>query len=173
MINLIFAAFVLAILAGLLMLRRGARRSPRWHKQPVTLVGAALLTGGGMVVVWAFGVFAGGLDVRETCELTHHTTYDQAWRDSAGADGTSYFPLANACNEHVSLVPSWVNPTIVVLAVLTVSALALALCRVTRAVARGTTRARRARTITPPPELVLGDRATTTTSTADSSEAPD
>ncbi|WP_329422644.1 hypothetical protein OG810_35035 [Streptomyces sp. NBC_01693] len=65
------------------------------------------------------------------------------------------------------------NPTIVVLAVLTVSALTAALFRVARAVVRGTTRARRAGTITPPPELVLGDRATTTTSTADSSEAPD
>lgn len=126
-----------------------------------------------MVMVWGFGVFAGGLDVRETCELTHHTTYDQAWRDSAGEDGTSFFPLANACNEHVSLVPSWVNPTIIALAVITVSALARALFRVTRAVVRGTTCARRGRTILPPPELVLGDRVTTTGGTADSSEAPD
>ncbi|WP_411089557.1 hypothetical protein [Streptomyces sp. 061-3] len=134
MFNLIFAALVLAVLAGLLMLRRGVRQPPRWHKQPIALVSAALIAGGFTVMVWGFGVFAGGLDIRETCELTHHTTYDQAWRDRTGTDGTSYFPLANACNEHISLVPAWVNPTIVVLAVLTVSALALALFRIAYAI---------------------------------------
>ncbi|WP_331748075.1 hypothetical protein OG520_40910 (plasmid) [Streptomyces sp. NBC_00984] len=134
MFNLIFAALVLAILAGLLMLRRGARQPPRWHEQPIALVSAALVAGGFMVMVWGFGVSTGGLDVRETCGLTHHTTYDQAWRDRTGADGTSFFPVANACNEQVSLVPAWVNPAIVVLAVFTVSALALALFRIAYAI---------------------------------------
>ncbi|MFE7358600.1 hypothetical protein ACFU8Q_37285 [Streptomyces sp. NPDC057543] len=132
MFNLVFAALVLAILAGLLMLRRGVRR--RWRMQPIALVGAALTAGSFSVAVWGVGAFAGGVDVRETCELNHHTNYDQAWRDRTGADGTSLFPLANACNEHISLVPAWVNPTIVVLAVLTVSALALALFRIAYAI---------------------------------------
>ncbi|MDF6017839.1 hypothetical protein [Streptomyces sp. JH34] len=136
MLHLIFAVPLLAVLARLLMLRRGAGRRPRWHKRPVALIGSALIAGGLTVMVWGIGVFAGGLDVRETCELTLHTTYDQAWRDRTGADGTSYFPLADACNEHVGLVPVWVNPTIVVLAVLTVSALGLALFRIARALLR-------------------------------------
>ncbi|MFE3825472.1 hypothetical protein [Streptomyces sp. NPDC059092] len=131
MFLLVFAALGLAILAGLLMLRRRVRSR---HEQPIALVGAAVIAGGFAVMVWGFGVFAGGLDVRETCELTHHTTYDQAWRDRTGADGTSYFPLANACNEHISLVPAWVNPTIVVLAVFAFGALALALFRIAYAI---------------------------------------
>ncbi|WNF29524.1 hypothetical protein RI138_23370 [Streptomyces sp. C11-1] len=132
MFNLVFAALVLSIPAGLLMLFRGVGR--QWHKRPIALVGAALTAGGFTAVVWGFGVFAGGLDVREACEFTHNTNYDQAWRDRTGADGSSFFPLANACNEHVSLVPAWVNPTIIVLAVLSVSALALALFRIASAI---------------------------------------
>ncbi|MET9918129.1 hypothetical protein ABZZ04_13690 [Streptomyces sp. NPDC006435] len=136
MFNFVFAALVLTVLAGLLMQRRRAEQHSRWHERPLALIGAALTVGGFTVVVWVLGVFAGGLDVRETCELTHHTTYDQAWRDRTGADGTSYFPLANACNEQVDLVPAWVNPTIVVLVVLAVGALALALFRIACAVFR-------------------------------------
>ncbi|MEV5683801.1 MULTISPECIES: hypothetical protein [unclassified Streptomyces] len=135
MLNLIFAVLVLVLavlLAGLLKLRRGVRAP--WDAQPIALVGVAGAACGFMAVVWGVGVFAGGLDDRETCELTHHTNYDQAWRDRTGADGKSFFPLANACNEHISLVPAWVNPTIVFLAVLAVSALALALFRIAHAI---------------------------------------
>ncbi len=89
----------------------------------IGLIGADLAAGFA-VVVWGTGVFAGGLDGRETCRLTHHTTYDQAWRDRTGADATSFFLLANACNEQIGPVPAWVSPTIVVLAAFTVSALA-------------------------------------------------
>ncbi|MFE2939090.1 hypothetical protein ACFXKG_08525 [Streptomyces sp. NPDC059255] len=137
MFNLVFAGMVLAIPAGLLMLRRGVKQPSPRHKQPVALLGAALIAGSLTAMVWGFGLISGGLDIRETCELAHHTTYDQAWRDRTGADGTSYFPVANACNEHVSLVPAWVNPTIVVLAVVTVSALALALFRIACAIRHG------------------------------------
>ncbi|MFB7917543.1 hypothetical protein [Streptomyces sp. NPDC056061] len=126
MFELVLAGLVLAVPAGLLMLRHGAKRPPPWHKQPVALLGAALIFGSLAANVWGFGIFSGGLDVQETCELTLHTTYDQAYRDRTGADGTSYFPLSDACNEHVGLVPAWVNPTIVALAVLAVGALVLA-----------------------------------------------
>ncbi|MFJ4968104.1 hypothetical protein [Streptomyces sp. NPDC088755] len=128
---LVFAALGPAILAGLMM-RRSVRS--RWYEQPIELIGAALAVGVCAVVVWGIGIFAGGLDSRESCQLTHHTTYDQAWRERTGANGTSVFPLANACNEHVSLVPAWVNPTIAVLAAFTVSALALALFRIALAI---------------------------------------
>ncbi|MER6498699.1 hypothetical protein ABT218_04680 [Streptomyces sp. NPDC001455] len=134
MFELVLAGLVLAVPAGLLMLRHGARRPPPWHKQPVALLGAALIFGSLAANVWGFGIFSGGLDVQETCELTLHTTYDQAWRDRTGADGTSYFPLSDACNEHVVLVPAWVNPTIVALAVLAVGAIVLALFRIARAI---------------------------------------
>ncbi|MFF3732081.1 hypothetical protein ACFYXM_17590 [Streptomyces sp. NPDC002476] len=134
MFELVLAGLVLAVPAGLLMLRHGAKRPPPWHKQPVALLGAALIFGSLAANVWGFGIFSGGLDVQETCELTLHTTYDQAWRDRTGVDGTSYFPLSDACNEHVGLVPSWVNPTIVALAVLAVGALVLALFRIARAI---------------------------------------
>ncbi|WP_326680833.1 hypothetical protein [Streptomyces sp. NBC_01237] len=131
MFLLVFAALGPAILAGL-MLRRSIRS--RWYEQPIELIGAAAAAGGFAVVVWGVGVFAGGLDDRETCQLTHHTTYDQAWRERTGANGQSFFPLANACNEHISLVPAWVNPTITVLAAFTISALALALFRIVYAI---------------------------------------
>lgn len=134
MLELILTGLVLAIPAGLLMLRRGVKRPPPWHKQPVALIGAALISASLTAVVWVFGIFSGGLDVQETCELTLHTTYDQAWRDRTGADGTSYFPVSDACNEHVSLVPAWVNPTILILAVLAISALVLALFRIASAI---------------------------------------
>lgn len=130
MIDLALVALVLAIPTGLLMLRRGVKQPQPWHQQFTALLGAALISGSLTVVVWGFGVFSGGLDVRETCELSLHTTYDQEWRETTGSDGKSFFPLANACNEHVSLLPAWVNPTIVVLAVLTTGFFALALFRI-------------------------------------------
>ncbi|MFF9347796.1 hypothetical protein [Streptomyces sp. NPDC014734] len=134
MFELVLAGLVLTLPAGLLMLRHSAKRLPPWHKQPVALLGAALIFGSLAANVWGFGIFSGGLDVRETCELTLHTTYDQAYRDRTGADGTSYFPLSDACNEHVGLVPAWVNPTIAALAVLAAGALVLALFRIARAI---------------------------------------
>ncbi|MFF1459642.1 hypothetical protein [Streptomyces sp. NPDC058330] len=131
MFLLVFATLGPAILAGL-MLRRSIRS--RWNEQPIELIGAATAASGFAVAVWGVGVFAGGLDDRETCQLTHHTTYDQAWRERTGAHGQSFFPLANACNEHVSLVPAWVNPTITVLAAFAISALALALFQIAYAI---------------------------------------
>ncbi|MFF4084495.1 hypothetical protein ACFYZN_34635 [Streptomyces sp. NPDC001777] len=136
MLELVLIGLVLAIPAGLLMLYLGVRQPPPWHKQPAVLLGAALTSASLAAMAWGFGIFSGGLDVQETCELTLHITYDQAWRDRTGADGTSYFPLSNACNEHIDLVPAWVNPAIVALAVLAVGALVLAFFRIASAILR-------------------------------------
>ncbi|SDM96297.1 hypothetical protein SAMN04487981_10389 [Streptomyces sp. cf386] len=75
---------------------------------------------------WLFGAFSGGLDVEESCRLTHHQPYDAAYRSAHTEDFQRLFPLSNKCNASYDLVPSWVNPTVAacfVVAVLCVVAL--------------------------------------------------
>lgn len=61
-------------------------------------------------VVYAWGgwkMFA--WDIEETCGLQHGEIWDPAFA------GESYFPLSKRCNANFDLVPSFVNPTIIVL----------------------------------------------------------
>ncbi|MGW1255654.1 hypothetical protein ACWD5Q_10795 [Streptomyces sp. NPDC002513] len=73
---------------------------------------------------WIWGVFRTGLDVRETCQFVHHQYYDRAYRDAHAAEFQKFFPLHNKCNAHFDLVPPWLNPALVVCAVISLAAIA-------------------------------------------------
>ena len=59
-------------------------------------------------------------DIEETCSLVHHQRWDPAYGRSRS------FPLSRRCNESFDLVPSYVNPTVVVLLAATVVCAGLA-----------------------------------------------
>jgi hypothetical protein len=83
----------------------GIWRRPGWfgHVAWLSLLGTA--------VAWLCGVlFAGSLDIAESCTYQHHQQYDAAYRE-AHPDGY-VFPVTAKCNAGYDLVPSWVNPAI-------------------------------------------------------------
>jgi hypothetical protein len=83
-----------------------------------------------MCVVFFQGVAAGGLDVAEECELGAGEPYDHEYRSQHAHEQLQLFPLTTKCNAEYDLVPAWTNPALAVLAVLTVSFLAMALAAV-------------------------------------------
>ncbi|MGW2423655.1 hypothetical protein ACWC0C_31135 [Streptomyces sp. NPDC001709] len=101
--------------------RDGAWRRPMWWTR---LCSVALFVG---VATWIRGVFATGLDTRKTCLFVHHERYDEAYQRSHAAEFSKIFPLHNKCNPHADLVPAWVNPTIVICAVVASAAAAVLL----------------------------------------------
>ncbi|WP_406500930.1 hypothetical protein OG936_39805 (plasmid) [Streptomyces sp. NBC_00846] len=89
--------------------RRWAR--PGWWAFPaVVLVGVGCAT-------WFAGVFSGGLDSQETCQMLG-VGYDDAYRTEYWREPSQWFPLHNKCNADYDLVPVFVNPTLVAVAVL-------------------------------------------------------
>ncbi|WP_329040313.1 hypothetical protein OHT61_20860 [Streptomyces sp. NBC_00178] len=110
---LVLAVFVLSVwkTARGLSARRWER--PGWWVFP-----AVVLTGLGCVV-WFVGVFSGGLDVREAC-ASRGAGYDDAYRSESWREPSRWFPLHNRCNAGFDLVPAWVNPTLVAIALLLV-----------------------------------------------------
>jgi hypothetical protein len=78
--------------------------------------------------VWVVGAFAGGLDVGETCQLAGEP-YDDAYRSAHWRERSEAFPLPNRCNAGHDLVPFWVNPLLVLLAVVALAGVALAIVR--------------------------------------------
>ncbi|WRZ90265.1 hypothetical protein OHB54_15030 [Streptomyces sp. NBC_01007] len=99
-------------------LRRGGER-----RKPLLWLLLSLVSCFGLFVTWFLGAFSGGLDVRETCELLEGQTYDPAYRDENWQEPSRLFPLHNKCNASYDLVPVWINPTIVILAVATAGCL--------------------------------------------------
>jgi hypothetical protein len=74
---------------------------------------------------WLRGALSGGLDVGETCQFVHHERFDYAYRESHAEEPQKLFPLHNKCNAHYDLVPSWVNPAIVICTVVALAAVAV------------------------------------------------
>ena len=65
------------------------------------------------------GIWIGGLDEEETCQLFHHQEYDQKYRTSHPEHaGQNIFPLSNKCNAEYDMVPFWMNPAVVGFALL-------------------------------------------------------
>lgn len=74
-------------------------------------------------VLLFFGIFVGGLDDAESCELNHHQVYDQEYRTAHPEYANrNLFPLSNKCNASYDMVPFWMNPAIVGFALLSVGA---------------------------------------------------
>nr|WP_042194605.1 hypothetical protein [Kibdelosporangium sp. MJ126-NF4]CEL21430.1 hypothetical protein [Kibdelosporangium sp. MJ126-NF4]CTQ96003.1 hypothetical protein [Kibdelosporangium sp. MJ126-NF4] len=117
---------VLVLVVTVLHIRLLPKLAPparRWAR-------AALYTPILALVVYAWGAMSMfTLDTEEVCRLVHHERYDP------GVAGEHYFPLSKRCNGGFDLVPSWVNPTVVVLLVATAVFAALAV-RATNAATR-------------------------------------
>ncbi|MEU1054505.1 hypothetical protein ABZ397_18430 [Streptomyces sp. NPDC005876] len=92
---------------------------PLWWLRCLSL---SVFTG---TAVWLFGAFSGGLDVEESCRLTHHQRYDPAYRSAHAEEFQRLFPLRNKCNASYDLVPSWVNPTVAACFVVAVLCIAM------------------------------------------------
>jgi hypothetical protein len=70
-----------------------------------------------------FGIWVGGLDDQESCELSHHQAYDREYRMAHPEHaGRNIFPLSNKCNSDYDMVPFWLNPAVVGFALLSVGA---------------------------------------------------
>ncbi|MFB8773461.1 hypothetical protein [Streptomyces broussonetiae] len=90
----------------------------RWRRPGWWVFPAVVLVGVGCVT-WFVGAFAGGLDVGEEC-ARRGVRYDDDYRAEHWREPSQWFPLHNRCNADYDLVPAFVNPTLVVVAVLLV-----------------------------------------------------
>lgn len=73
--------------------------------------------------VWMHGVWSGGLDVKEECELRGQA-WDDEYRQLNLEESGRFFPLHDKCNADYDLVPFWINPAVVLLALLALFAAA-------------------------------------------------
>ncbi|MFG3392985.1 hypothetical protein [Streptomyces parvus] len=81
-------------------------RQPRWWVFPAVL----LVVAG--CVTWFIGMFSSGFDVREACG-ERGFDYDEAHRP----EPSQGFPLHYWCNAEHDLVPAFVNPSLIAIAV--------------------------------------------------------
>ncbi|MDQ0580707.1 hypothetical protein [Streptomyces rishiriensis] len=114
------------------------------RRTPLFWLLLSALSCAGMFFTWIWGAFSGGLDVAETCTLIEGRPYDDGYRAEHWREPSQVFPLHNKCNASYDLVPAWINPTLVLLALLAVGSLIIGLglliSAVCRAVARYRTR---------------------------------
>jgi hypothetical protein len=99
-------------------LRDRSWRRPLWWTRACSVAFFAGLAS------WIWAVSRTGLDVRETCQFVQHQHYDKSYRAAHAAEFQTFFPLHNKCNAHFDLVPPWVNPFLVVCAVMSLAAIA-------------------------------------------------
>lgn len=97
-------------------------KNRRWRKPHLWLLLSVASCVGGFVI-WCWGVFSGGLDAQETCEILRGQVYDDGYREEHWREPSRVFPLHNKCNASYDLVAAWINPTLVCLAVTAVGCL--------------------------------------------------
>ncbi|MEH0937813.1 hypothetical protein [Micromonospora psammae] len=112
-----------AVLGALLWGGRGAVRA--W-RSPGGWVRLALITASCTLLLYVYGLFSRvAYDIGETCDwLGQH--YDTGYRAEHWREPGRWFPLHNRCNAGYDLVPTYVNPSLVVLAVLTLGCAVMA-----------------------------------------------
>jgi hypothetical protein len=108
---LFLAVFVLSVWKPARGLPARCWKRPAWWVFP-----AVMLVGIGCVT-WFVGAFSGGLDVGEAC-AARGVHYDDEYRAEHWREPSRWFPLHNKCNAQDDLVPTFVNPTLVGVAVL-------------------------------------------------------
>ena len=98
----------------------------RWRYSAGWFAGTAVLLVLGTGVTYIVGSLAGAsLDPEESCHADGQT-YDRADRRANFDEYTQWFPLHDKCHANYDLVPSWVNPTLLVLPSLAIACLAYA-----------------------------------------------
>ncbi|MEH0825975.1 hypothetical protein V6U84_38125 [Micromonospora sp. CPCC 205714] len=112
-----------AVLGALLWGGRGAVRA--W-RSPGGWVRLALITASCTLLLYVYGLFnRAAYDIGETCDwLGQH--YDTGYRTEHWREPGRWFPLHNRCNAGYDLVPAYVNPSLVILAVLTLGCAVMA-----------------------------------------------
>ncbi|MFD9392488.1 hypothetical protein ACFWBB_17770 [Streptomyces sp. NPDC060000] len=93
------------------------------RRTPVHWLTLSALSCVGLFLTWFWGAWSGGLDVAETCTLLEGQKFDDDYRAEHWREPSQVFPLHNKCNASYDLVPAWVNPTLVLLALLAVGSL--------------------------------------------------
>ncbi|MFB7594126.1 hypothetical protein [Streptomyces sp. NPDC056160] len=97
----------------------------RW-KSAGWFTGTAVLCTAAGAVTWLVGALAGtSLDAEEACHRDG-AFYDSAYRAAHAQEGERWFPLHDRCSATHDLVPSWVNPALVVLPLLALVCLGVA-----------------------------------------------
>ncbi|MEV0118301.1 hypothetical protein AB0H77_34515 [Streptomyces sp. NPDC050844] len=109
---------VTAVRRGVRALRSGRGRGA-WPMLALATAPVSLL---GLLVSYCVGAFSGALRVDKSCRVRQEP-YDAAYRAQHAAETDRWFPLHNKCNAHFDLVPGWVNPAVVIFAVLLVASL--------------------------------------------------
>ncbi|MFF1441871.1 hypothetical protein [Streptomyces sp. NPDC058295] len=107
----------------------GNTRAWLMRRTPVFWLTLSALSCVGSFLTWLWGAWSGGLDVAETCTLLKGQKYDDAYRTEHWREPSQFFPLHNKCNASYDLVPFWVNPMLVLLALLAVGCLIAAVLR--------------------------------------------
>jgi hypothetical protein len=95
----------------------------RRRRRPLFWLLLSVLSCAVIPFVWLWGAFSGGLDPEETCRLVKGQVFDDAYRTEHLREPSRAFPLHNKCNASYDLVPFWINPTLVCLALITVGSL--------------------------------------------------
>lgn len=88
-------------------------------------LGAALLVLLALLATAFVGGWAGGKDIDEACAAAGQVV-DQRYRAEHWREPGRLFPMHNRCNADHDLVPGWVNPALVILAVAFVGCLVAA-----------------------------------------------
>lgn len=113
-------------------------------RRPVHWLALWALSSVALFLTWLWGVWSGGLDVAETCTLLKGQTYDADYRRDHYREPSQIFPLHNRCNASYDLVPAWINPALVLLALVAVGSLIIGVNLLVVSLARTVAR-RRAR----------------------------
>ncbi|GII52489.1 hypothetical protein Pth03_08780 [Planotetraspora thailandica] len=112
----------LVVLAALAWGAWGSVRAVRnraWAA-PGTWARSGVLAGAGTLLFYGYGLLTTlAYDIGETCTQLRGQTYDDAYRAAHWREPSQWFPLHNRCNADYDLVPAYVNPTLVVLAAVT------------------------------------------------------
>ncbi|MFD7102746.1 hypothetical protein [Streptomyces celluloflavus] len=119
----LFAVVTAALLAVFLVVtaaRRGASALRARQRRSACLmlalatVPVSLLA---LLISYCVGVFSGALSVQKSCRVQQEH-YDAAYRSQHAEEMDRWFPLHNKCNSDFDLVPAWLNPALVIFAVL-------------------------------------------------------
>lgn len=95
----------------------------RLRTRPLVWAAMAGLSTIAFMITFFLGLVPSGLDVRDACTKAGET-YDSQYRSENWKEPGRFFPLHNKCNASYDTVPAWVNPALVVFAVLAVAFLA-------------------------------------------------
>ncbi|MDB1086554.1 hypothetical protein PJ985_03105 [Streptomyces sp. ACA25] len=115
--SVIFLPPLILALVALSLWKTGRGLAARGWERPGWWVFPAVVLASAGCVTWYIGVFSGGFDPEETCR-ERGVRYDNAYRTEHAREPSQWFPLRNKCHAGHDLVPAFVNPTLVAVAVL-------------------------------------------------------